>query len=121
MSELLIRIDDADYEMFKQMVGKGKVNVTIKNYIKAYAQNNDVNESVLVKKLEILGKEKDKVDAEYFQVKASLDYIRAKRSASELVQLETERAQDNINRDAAHQMLKSSQLDILRKIQGVKK
>lgn len=93
MVRVNVDIDPTAYKVFRDLVGEGKVSQAVRNYISSYSSGSDVNEAVLLKRFDILGQEKAKVDAEYFAVKEKLGALKSKRDAEEMVRLEAEKGQ----------------------------
>lgn len=88
MVDVHFSIEDADYKLFKQLIGNGKVAETLRNYVKSFSSSNTTDEIILSKKFEIACEQKQKVDAEYEQLKSAIEILKVKKKKKELENLQ---------------------------------
>ena len=96
MVNVTVPIEKREYEVFKKFVGIGNVSKTLREYMESYSKSKDKDEIIIRKKLDIAFREKEKIDSEFFELKAQLDAIESKRRLEELKLEEQEQEQNRI-------------------------
>lgn len=83
-------IHEYDYMSFQNIVGKGNVSASLRNYVKSTITTGKDNEKeyIIRKKLIKIEEEKRKTDTEYNKLKAKIDIIDMKKKQEEIKKLE---------------------------------
>lgn len=82
-------IDPLDYSNFQEQVGKGNISSVLRQYVKScIGKESTVNEELLRKRLEIISKEKYKIDVQHDSLTRKLEAIEQKKKQEEIKRLE---------------------------------
>jgi hypothetical protein len=106
MVNVSVPIEKRDYEIFQRFVGKGNVSRVLREYMESYSKSKDKDEIILRKKLDVAFSQKEKIDAEFFELRAQLDAIESKRQLEEIKRAEKEESERKVMQDVAVNTMK---------------
>lgn len=92
MAELLINIPDNLKKRFEVTVGKGKMGSSIRSFIEAVVGGIEtIDEQIVLKKFQMVQDEKNRIDAEYADLKLQIDERSRLRDIAELEKMQKEK------------------------------
>jgi hypothetical protein len=107
------QINENSWKRFKEIVGERTASEVLREFIESFSTYKDIDTISLKKELDILYKEKIKIDNTYFEIKKRYDILYSKQQKKELEELKKQQSEKEIMKEVESNTLRQNLRNII--------